>query len=130
MFTRVSDIIVVNIQFCIIADFNDLGKQNFWHRENVCTFIMFVIYCLHLKETKGDFIMRDLHDIELFDCPICRGPGLMQEENGWCLYVECLDCGSRTAELRYTNEEERVAAALHAASTWNVGKVIASGVGE
>ena len=74
--------------------------------------------------------MLDLHDIELFDCPICRGPGLMQEENGWCLYVECLDCGSRTAELRYTNEAERDAAALHAASTWNVGKVIASGVGE
>ena len=32
--------------------------------------------------------MFDLHDIELEDCPICRGPGVMQEENGWCVYVE------------------------------------------
>ena len=73
----------------------------------------------------------DLFDeIELFDCPQCHGPGLIQEENGWCLYVECLDCGARTAELRYNNEAEREAAARHTASTWNVGKVITSGTGD
>ena len=31
--------------------------------------------------------MFDLHAIELEDCPVCRGTGLMQEENGWCVYV-------------------------------------------
>ena len=43
--------------------------------------------------------MHDFDDIELFDCPLCHGPGLIQEENGWCLYIECLDCGCHTAEL-------------------------------
>lgn len=74
--------------------------------------------------------MHDFDDIELFDCPLCHGPGLFQEENGWCLYVECLDCGCHTAELSYKNAEERMAAARHLASTWNVGKVISPGVGE
>jgi len=74
--------------------------------------------------------MHDFDDIELFECPICHGPGLIQEENGWCLYVECLDCGCHTAELSYNNQEERMTAARHLASIWNVGKVIASGVGD
>ena len=54
----------------------------------------------------------------------------MQEENGWCLYVECLDCGCHTAELSFSNEEERQTAAQQAASLWNIGKVIVSGIGE
>ena len=67
----------------------------------------------------------DLFDeIELFDCPQCHGPGLMQEENGWCLYVECLDCGCHTAELSYKNEEERLEAAKRVVQTWNSGKVV------
>ena len=74
--------------------------------------------------------MFDLHDIELEDCPICRGTGTMQEENGWCVYVECLDCGSPTAELRYNDEAEREASARQAASLWNMGKVIHTGVGD
>ena len=74
--------------------------------------------------------MLDLHDIELFDCPICQGPGLMQEENGWCLYVECLDCGCRTAELPYSDEAGRMKAAEQAAMTWNIGKVIRTTPGE
>ena len=74
--------------------------------------------------------MFDLHAIELEDCPVCRGTGLMQEENGWCVYVECLDCGSHTAELCYNNEEERETAARQAASTWNMGKVVHTGASD
>ena len=36
-------------------------------------------------------------DINLLDCPVCRGPGLLEEESGWCMYVMCLDCGWQTA---------------------------------
>ena len=38
-------------------------------------------------------------EIDLQDCPRCHGPGILEEEAGWCVYVACLDCGSRTAEL-------------------------------
>ena len=69
-------------------------------------------------------------DLELFDCPLCHGAGLIEEENGWCLYVQCLDCGCHTAALSYQNEEERQAMARQAASLWNVGKVIHSNPGE
>ena len=51
--------------------------------------------------------MQSFEDIDLFDCPLCHGPGLIEEENGWCLYVQCLDCGCHTAALTYDNEEER-----------------------
>ena len=72
----------------------------------------------------------DIHDIELFDCPLCRGAGLMEEENGWCVYVTCMDCGCRTAEVPYNPPEERIEAAQRAASTWNIGKVISPANGE
>ena len=69
-------------------------------------------------------------DIELFDCPICHGAGLLEEESGWCIYASCLDCGCHTAEIPFNNEEERVRAAQQAAHMWNIGKVISSGVGD
>ena len=50
--------------------------------------------------------MHEFDEIEVFDCPLCRGPGLLQEEGGWCVYVECMDCGARTAELSYRTAEE------------------------
>lgn len=36
--------------------------------------------------------MESYQEIELQECPICGGAGLMEEENGWCFYVACLDC--------------------------------------
>ena len=36
-------------------------------------------------------------ELELQDCPYCGGAGLLEEENGWCWYVMCLDCGAQTA---------------------------------
>ena len=74
--------------------------------------------------------MDPFKDIDLQDCPLCHGAGLIQEEGGWCIYVECLDCGCHTAELSFKNDEEKVKVAKQAASLWNIGKVIASGVGE
>ena len=29
--------------------------------------------------------MESYQEIELQECPICGGAGLMEEENGWCL---------------------------------------------
>ena len=26
-------------------------------------------------------------ELELQDCPYCRGPGVLEEEGGWCWYV-------------------------------------------
>ena len=69
-------------------------------------------------------------DIDLQDCPVCRGTGTFQEEGGWCIYVECLDCGAHTGEIAYNNDEERMDAARRVATTWNIGKVIKSDVGE
>ena len=74
--------------------------------------------------------MDHLIDIELFDCPICHGAGLLEEENGWCVYATCMDCGSHTAEFPFNTEEERITAAKQAASMWNIGKVIVSGASD
>lgn len=74
--------------------------------------------------------MKGFEDIEILDCPICQGTGLIQEESGWCVYVECLNCGSHTAELSYNTEEERKKAAQGVADLWNLGKVIVAGAGD
>ena len=59
--------------------------------------------------------MELYEQIELQECPICGGAGLMEEENGWCFYAACLDCGAHTAELRYERDAERLDAAQRAA---------------
>ena len=51
--------------------------------------------------------MENIHDIALQDCPLCRGTGALEEEGGWLVYVQCLDCGCRTVEMAYHSEEER-----------------------
>ncbi len=73
----------------------------------------------------------NIHE-ELFlqDCPFCGGAGLLEEENGWCWYVTCVDCGSQTAAFEYKSPEERIVAAKKAAHLWNIGKVIRSDLSE
>lgn len=73
---------------------------------------------------------RSLPQVDLQDCPVCNGPGILEEESGWCFYVSCLDCGCHTAEVAYKTEEEREEAASKAAHLWNIGKVIKSTPGE
>ena len=68
--------------------------------------------------------MDHFDEIDLADCPCCGGIGSIEEEGGWCVYVQCLDCGAHTAELSYKNEEELRQAARKAAINWNFGKVI------
>lgn len=69
-------------------------------------------------------------EIELQDCPICGGAGLLEEENGWCWYVMCMDCGAHTAEIEFFKPEDRREAAHQAAYIWNLGKVVRSDPGE
>ena len=68
--------------------------------------------------------MDPIFEIELEDCPVCRGTGAMQDEQGWCVSVCCMDCGAETAHASYHTPEERVA------QLWNMGKVIHTGVGD
>ena len=71
-----------------------------------------------------------MKEIELQDCPLCRGPGVIEEEGGWCFYVMCMDCGCHTAEIPYKTSEERLSSAKKAAHLWNIGKVLRSDPGE
>ncbi len=69
-------------------------------------------------------------ELELQDCPYCGGPGLLEEEHGWCFYVMCMDCGSETAHFEYKTPEDRMDAAKKAAHLWNIGKVIRANAGD
>ena len=69
-------------------------------------------------------------EIELHDCPYCGGAGLLEEENGWCWYVTCMNCGSQTAPIDYRTPDKREDAARSAATLWNRGKVVRSDLGE
>ena len=73
----------------------------------------------------------DIHqELELQDCPLCGGPGLLEEENGWCWYVICMDCGAQTAPFDFRGPKQRMEAAKKAANLWNMGKVIRQDNGE
>ena len=74
--------------------------------------------------------MDRIDEIDLQDCPCCGNVGCIEEEGGWCVYVQCVYCGARTAELSYKNEAERRDAARKAATNWNLRKVIRPDPGE
>lgn len=65
----------------------------------------------------------------LLECPECGGTGLLEEENGWCMYVMCMECGCHTAEFDFRDEQQRREAARLAAETWNRGKVVPASPG-
>ena len=69
-------------------------------------------------------------EIDLLDCPCCGGAGMLEEENGWCWYVVCNDCGAQTGYMGYKSEEQRLPAAKRAAKIWNTGKVVSPAPGE
>ena len=85
---------------------------------------------LQLKNIKTEVIMDIYEEIELMGCPYCGGAGFLDDGNGWCWTVTCMDCGSQTGEFAYNSPEERADAARKAAHVWNLGKVIRSDLGE
>lgn len=68
--------------------------------------------------------------IELEECPICRGNGIMMHEGGWSVQVECADCSAHTVFVEYSDEKQKEDAEQTVATLWNIGKVIRSDVGE
>lgn len=67
---------------------------------------------------------------ELEDCPRCRGVGMVMDEGGWNVYVECQDCGAHTVYSEYSDEAGREEAVRNVVRLWNVGKVIRIDPGE
>ena len=68
--------------------------------------------------------------IILEDCPCCRGTGMIVNEGGWSVQVECADCGSHTVFVEYENETQKKEAEQKVAMLWNIGKVIKANIGE
>ncbi|MDO4977490.1 MAG: Lar family restriction alleviation protein [Eubacteriales bacterium] len=68
--------------------------------------------------------------VEVQDCPSCGGPSILEEECKSSFYVMCMECGSRTVNIDYKKEEDRLDAAKRAAHLWNIGKAISSHPGE
>ena len=68
--------------------------------------------------------------IELEECPICRGAGMIMHEGGWNVQVECTDCSAHTVYVEYETEEEKLAAEKQVATLWNIGKVVHGERGE
>lgn len=68
--------------------------------------------------------------IELEECPICRGAGMLVHEGDWCVQVECVDCSAHTVYVEYESTEEKLEAERAVAHLWNIGKVVSSERGE
>ncbi len=68
--------------------------------------------------------MNNKELIELEECPVCRGPGMILHEGGWNVQVECADCSAHTVFVEYGSEKEKVEAEKKVAMLWNIGKVV------
>ncbi len=74
--------------------------------------------------------MENKEIIELEECPVCRGPGMILHEGGWSVQVECADCSAHTVFVEYNSEKEKLEAEKKVAMLWNIGKVVKSDAGE
>lgn len=74
--------------------------------------------------------MENIESLELYDCPLCEGGALLEEENGCGYYVMCLECGCHSVTIDFKNEDQRYEAAKRTIELWNTGKVISSSPGE
>lgn len=74
--------------------------------------------------------MENQEMIILEECPMCRGTGMILHEGGWCVQVECTDCGSHTVYVEYETEKQKAEAEKTVAMLWNIGKVIKINPGE
>lgn len=74
--------------------------------------------------------MSKQNEIELEECPVCRGTGMIVHEGGWNVQVECTDCSAHTVYVEYDTDAEIPEAERKVASLWNMGKVIKSERGE
>ena len=74
--------------------------------------------------------MENKELIELEECPICRGPGMILHEGGWNVQVECVDCSAHTVYVEYSNDQEKQDAERRVISLWNMGKVVHGERGE
>ena len=74
--------------------------------------------------------MENNHLMELEECPVCRGTGMIMHEGGWSVQVECTDCSAHTIYVEYDSEDSRLEAERKVAFLWNMGKVIKSERGE
>ena len=68
--------------------------------------------------------MTNDFDFDLQECPVCGGPAILEEENGWCMYVACLDCGAHTVHISFNSDGERRSAAQSAVQLGSIGKVL------
>ena len=41
------------------------------------------------KQMTGGQAMDHFNEIDLQDCPCCGNVGTIEEEGGWCVYVQC-----------------------------------------
>ena len=74
--------------------------------------------------------MENIHEqLLLQDCPYCGGPGLLEEEHGWCWYAICLDCGAQTAAFEFKKPENREAPPGRRQTCGTSGKIMRSGAG-
>ena len=69
--------------------------------------------------------MNNIDDlVEIYECPLCGGAGILEEDCGSSYYVTCLECGCHSVNIDFKSDDDRLDAAKRTADLWNCGKVI------
>ncbi len=75
--------------------------------------------------------MNNIDDlVEIYECPLCGGAGILEEDCGSSYYVRCLECGCHSVNIDFKSDDDRLDAAKRTADLWNCGKVISMSPGE
>ena len=67
--------------------------------------------------------MNNIDDlVEIYECPLCGGAGILEEDCGSSYYVTCLECGCHSVNIDFKSDDDRLDAAKRTADLWNCGK--------
>ena len=53
--------------------------------------------------------MNNIDDlVEIYECPLCGGAGILEEDCGSSYYVTCLECGCHSVKIDFKSDDDRL----------------------
>ena len=51
--------------------------------------------------------MNNIDDlVEIYECPLCGGAGILEEDCGSSYYVTCLECGCHSVNIDFKSDDD------------------------
>ena len=58
------------------------------------------------KLTAVSYTHLDVYKRQIYECPLCGGAGILEEDCGSSYYVTCLECGCHSVNIDFKSDDD------------------------